>query len=318
MSDTTDAQGCAFFGYVPPGAYTLSFSKPGYVDPSGQQDITKSLTVAAEQTVPAAFLYDRPGSLTVNFKTRRGLTEPDGSATPLLSAHAGLSPPSTAFVSAANSGVPSGARLFTKTLRSPTDTATSFTLAGLFPFTDGYSVYGANCQGANPVSGPNQVAPAAQTSVATVLPGGSSSIDVRMPAVRFRFPKASNTFPDFLPGQYVGMPSKGNASATGLLTVARLTAESLGCGGISRWVLADNSHTVTTDVGGWIDRPSGRDAEDWGVPVGQYDICVEVKAYDPPGWPTTGDYYARANDQLIKDPNGSTVTLNDFGSGPCA
>lgn len=316
MTDTTDSQGCAFFGYISPGSYQLTFSKAGYVDASGRQDISETLTVAAEQTVPAAFLYDRPGSLTVNFQTKRGAAAP-------IASHGGFVPAATASVWAANSGVPSGARTFARGLSTPGDTTTSFTLPGLFPFTDPYSVYGGNCPGANPVSHQTPP-PAAQQTFATVLPGGSSTTTVQMPSVRFRYPKfsPSNTNGGLQGGQYVVVPYRGNSSTSAPLTQIKLTAESLGCGGVTTWVMDTSTpHTVTDDANanqGFLDRPLGRDInENWGVPVGQYDVCVDLEDYDPPGWPGTNDYRAFATDQLIRNPNGSTVSVGVLGVGNC-
>jgi hypothetical protein len=63
----TDANGCAFFPFEPPGNYQVSLSAPSgstYVDPSGNTDPSQVVVVQASQTSNANFQYAPAASVT--------------------------------------------------------------------------------------------------------------------------------------------------------------------------------------------------------------------------------------------------------------
>ncbi len=316
---TTDARGCVFFGQLQPGEYLLTFSKPGYIDPTGVNPVSKEITVNAESTVSETFRYDQPGSITASFNTKRG------SAGQVVS-FPGWGTPGTAFTSLSHSGLLQGTKSY-----AVNPVATSATMTNLFPFTDAYSVYAGGCPGANPASYTTSptTSPFAVPNNQIVMPGSAHSVAVRVPSVRLRYWTQENNASQ---ERWVAVPAKNttSSSATGL-TVVKLTATSPGCGGVTSWSMDDCSGTpqpvspactpsnVTTDTGGWIDRPQGRALlEDWGVPVGTYDICVDLaNSYDPVGTLGSGNYRAMATNVMVKDPAGETVSFNQLTSGDC-
>ena len=302
---TTDARGCVFFGQMQPGDYTLTFSKPGHVDPSGVGAVSQRVTLNAESSVNETFRYDVPGSITARFNTKRG----DAAQVP---AYAGWALPGSSFVSLSHSGLLQGTRPY-----AITPISTSATLTGLFPFTDAYSVYAGNCPGANPASYTTAptLAPFAVPNNQVVLPGTSHNVDVRVPAMRLRYRAAATT-----PASeyWVGMPGQELAGSPSS-TVVKLTATAPGCGGSATWHTDATTWANNTDTGGFIDRPVGRPvAEDWGIPVGTYDVCVDLPdLFDPQGTLPRGNYYATASNVPVKDPAGETVSFSGLLTGNC-
>jgi hypothetical protein len=286
------------------GEYNMTFSKPNHVDPTGVNVVTKPITVNPEASVAEIFRYDQPGSITARFNTKRG-------AAAAVPAYPGWGPPGTAFTSLSHSGLLQGTRSYV--VNPP---GTEATITNLFPFTDGYSVYAGGCPGANPASYTMAPTPPpfAVPNTQTVLPGGAHTVDVRVPALRFRYrAKASSPSSEY----WVGMPGQ-NLSTSSPTTVAKLTATAPGCGGQMSYSLDSTLFANNTDAGGFIDRPVGRPvSEDWGIPIGTYDICVDtVVNFDPRGTQGSGRYRGVAINVPIKDPDGELVSF-DLQSGSC-
>lgn len=160
-TDTTDTNGCVFFGYLAAGPYTIAFSKPGYVDKSGANTISQTgNTVSGETTSTAGFIYDQAASATVNFDTKAY-----GSST-AQTAYATL-------VNFDNPGIPSGRRTFGDGI-TYVSTIPASTISTLFPFTDNYNVYAGTggCSGANTL-------PVTQI----FSPGSTATLAVRVPSI---------------------------------------------------------------------------------------------------------------------------------------
>jgi Tfp pilus assembly protein PilV len=158
-SDPTNEVGCVLWGYLTEGDYTLSFSRPGWVDRQGVTAISKLAGVIGESTATAAFDYDRAGSIAVSFDTK-----PAGRPVQAAQAEA---------VTVANSGLDTpGSRLF-----KPGGWQTAITASSLFPFTDPYAVYAGDCSGADPRGY------GAAAGTLTVGPGASLALTVRQPAL---------------------------------------------------------------------------------------------------------------------------------------
>jgi len=64
-SQLTAADGCAFFAFLAPGTYTVTASRAGYVDLNWQATPSQSITVVANQAVPAPFDNYAPAATTV-------------------------------------------------------------------------------------------------------------------------------------------------------------------------------------------------------------------------------------------------------------
>jgi Tfp pilus assembly protein PilV len=152
----TDAQGCSLFGFLDSSTdYGVTFSKTGYVDPSGTNQFTDApITQVPGSTTLTQFQYDLAGTVTANV-----VTSPTGK------------PVNGTKVSAFNSHIP-GAQFRTFDLTSGSATANN-----LFPFTDPYTFYAGACSVDKP--------PATSTKIATatVAPGGSSTVTVTEPVV---------------------------------------------------------------------------------------------------------------------------------------
>ena len=141
QSDSTNANGCVVWGYLPTGSYTVAFSRSGWVDHDGKQDISKAVSVIGESTNTVSFDYDAAGTINASFYTvinaRNYLNQP----TDRVSAgHGNLSSPF--YRSFGTSG----------TLATSIQTVTSGANAspGLFPFPSAYSVWAGDCAGEDP------------------------------------------------------------------------------------------------------------------------------------------------------------------------
>ena len=119
-TDTTNEIGCVLWGYLPVGSYTVSLSKPGYVDPSAVAAPARAAGVVGESTSTIAFDYDLGGRIqatyeTVDSSTGRAVAA-NGTSFTAVTSH--LAVPLPPF----GDGQPH----------------TAFTTALLFPFTDPY------------------------------------------------------------------------------------------------------------------------------------------------------------------------------------
>jgi Tfp pilus assembly protein PilV len=153
-SGTTDSGGCAFFGYLPAGNYTVNVSKTGYVDAGGVSTIARPASVVDDTVAHVDFQYDVGSSLAVSFDTKKGSS---------------TVPADASSVSVAQSGLPAGPRVF-----GNGSNQSQITAATLFPFSSPYSVYTGDCANASP-STPTFV---------TMLPGGNQSVTVHEPSLR--------------------------------------------------------------------------------------------------------------------------------------
>jgi Tfp pilus assembly protein PilV len=146
VSGITNSKGCVLWGYLPAANdYVLSYSSPGWIDPSGATTISTTQSVAGEQTRNVVFTYDRGGTLSADFVTTR---MSDG-------AHV---PSAPAFATIENPGPPA-------TLLPYAVNASHLDTPLLFPFTSPYSVYADNCTKARPST----------PTAATLLPGQTTT-----------------------------------------------------------------------------------------------------------------------------------------------
>src|SRR3954454_4407537 len=125
----TNEAGCAVFGDMEAGSYTLRLNTAGYVDPDGNQLVEKNATVSAGNLTTVEFVYDKAASFRVKAVTVVGGVQRDDQAPGMYVAHTGL----------------------TSLYENITATATTYRFTGLFPFTTPYKVYGGSCTGNDPV-----------------------------------------------------------------------------------------------------------------------------------------------------------------------
>lgn len=128
-TDVTNEVGCVLWGYLPTGSYTVTISRPGYVDPTGVAQPTKSVSVVGQATTTLTFDYDAATTITASFDTWNG-----------------------------SSWVPTTGSAFTtvsptngRTVFGGATRATTVTSGQLFPVAS-YGVYAGNCAGADPLA----------------------------------------------------------------------------------------------------------------------------------------------------------------------
>lgn len=133
FSGVTGDNGCAIFGNLPAGNYTLNAAVSDLVDKDGKSPAPLTTSVVAGSTNTVVLQYDDPGSIPVNFKTRVYGTNNlvDSSADSILTFNTGMTV----------------ARVFPD---NPGPRLASIEATNMFPFTSPYSVYAGTCEGDNP------------------------------------------------------------------------------------------------------------------------------------------------------------------------
>jgi Tfp pilus assembly protein PilV len=250
QSGTTNALGCAVFGFIPAGAYNVSIVKTGYVDVDG--DDTPSVsnkTVTGGSLTTQPFIYDAAGSIPVSFETEMGTSS--SSVTRSRGYNAG----------AENPGVTAGFRA------SPTDTTPpvpTITLGALFPFRTAYNAYSGRCAAANPknfvTNWFNAGNLGADDAVIVPVGGTSSGVVVRQSSLRARV-------------------TNGGSPQNGATVVVTPTGSSVGCSPKDlQWTTAKNP---ADNSDGWITKNQfnfggsiGNVTYDPGVPFGSYSVCA--------------------------------------------
>jgi hypothetical protein len=171
QSDATNELGCAVFGHIAAGPYNVSVSRPGWVDPSGNQTINQAATVTAgtKQTVPLQ--YAQAASVTVKFDTE---------------VHGTKSAETSPALTVANAGLPTGSRVF-----KPAAASGSITASGLYPFPDGYAFFSGGCATSDPEAFVTDYF-SSNPGFLTVGAGGSASVTVREPAFNMRVTRGPN------------------------------------------------------------------------------------------------------------------------------
>lgn len=161
LTDTTNAQGCVLWGYLPVGSARVQASKAGYVTPTGASTIDQTIPVVGEQTARQTVQYDRAGTIAASFYYQTA-TGPRKAVSPV-----------TASVESPMSGVGT---------KPMTLTGSGGSLADVFPATSTYSVYADGCTSSKP---------AANLATVKVDPGVDASVDVRVPGFPIRVVKGS-------------------------------------------------------------------------------------------------------------------------------
>lgn len=165
---TTDASGCALFGFATAGAYTFTLNEPGWVDFSGNVVSSKPLTVTAGSfTRLTAMTYDRSAALSADTTSPTGYPLPQ---TPV-------------DVSIYNTKLPAGANA-----RSAATSGAVGSFTDVAPWSDGYVVYAGSCSDANPVLAPTSGA----RPVTVVAPGGTAAhVAAALAPVHVQYPTAT-------------------------------------------------------------------------------------------------------------------------------
>ena len=177
-SKTTSSAGCAFFAQVTPLAtdqYTVTLNEPGYVDPDGNQLVSKAATVIAGETAdPLGFKYDLAASLTVTLEG-----SPSGGPTAAL-------PTSPLALTLRNSELTT----IKKTFAAPATNAAAQTITGLFPFPGTpYTGWPGGCEDSDPEGQrPDESRYfdiGERVAGALLTPGGTADFTVPMQTIEF-------------------------------------------------------------------------------------------------------------------------------------
>ncbi len=176
LTNSTNSAGCAIFAYVPIGNYTASVDSAGWVDKGGNQKSSVGATVSQGTVNVKTLSYDEAASVDVKFDTEKLDNSTDSTVT-------------STQLAAANAGVPSGPFSPFAGLRvyKPAAAANVITATGLFPFTDGYGLYGGGCPGADPTRNDPDYYTVYPGAFVDVEPGEASpQVTVRLPSINLR------------------------------------------------------------------------------------------------------------------------------------
>jgi hypothetical protein len=133
-TQSTDDSGCAVFRLTSSGSYTVSLSKPGYVDINGNSSpsMTTSVSIGNLQRVPMT--YDGILTLNASYTTQSGFSVPSNL------------PPITLF----NAGIQTNPS-HTESVQAA---GTTTVISDLWPFSGGYTLWAGSCNDADPAGSP--------------------------------------------------------------------------------------------------------------------------------------------------------------------
>ncbi len=154
---TSDEKGCAIFGDILKGNYTMTPTAPGLVAENGKPPAAKTVGVTAGSTKPLELRYDLPGSFAAPFVYRVG------GSTEFKSS-------SQSSIMVFNQGLET-AKAFSSVGSVPTPTVEA---KELFPFTSPYAVYAGSCTSNNPNPKSEPTAPGAAAVTAITVPRGAA------------------------------------------------------------------------------------------------------------------------------------------------
>jgi type II secretory pathway pseudopilin PulG len=158
LTDTTADDGCAVFQSSTVGSYVASINQAGYVDYYGNQNATKTVSIAVGGLSQATINYDKAATLTVTQTTQGGYSLP--TSLPWLTfANTGLQPTGTRNVQA---------------------TSASTTVSSLWAFSDGYTMWAGQCQQNDPAASGGTRNPATIGAA-----GSSGSVNVTLTGATF-------------------------------------------------------------------------------------------------------------------------------------
>lgn len=173
INGSTSAAGCAIFLEQAAGEYTLTLTGvgAGLVDQDGNLPAPKKIKVSPEVTNTVNLLYDRPGSVPIEFRTRKysGAVEKSKIGTDSFLAY------NTGMSAAKLIGTPEGSTFNEKTATS------------LFPFTSPDVFYAGACTTNDPGT-------EAAAKATVVVPAGSTATtqSIQLPALYLTVKKGGN------------------------------------------------------------------------------------------------------------------------------
>jgi Tfp pilus assembly protein PilV len=165
----TDSEGCALFGGLPAGDYTLTPRAPeGYVDFNGEAPSAKSISVTGGTTTPIGLQYDVGGTVNLNFQVK----SPTSSA---------MQPSSGNSVTALATGIQGETKLF---WTAGKEIKSALAATPLYPFTYAYGFYAGACEKNKPTS---------NIASATIKPGETVSSTITLPGLYLKVANSTGT-----------------------------------------------------------------------------------------------------------------------------
>ena len=243
QTQQTTAEGCAFFAYLPVGTYTVSVIEGTGV---GDQEVVapaQTTSVSVGQTASLQFNYDKPATVAVTGWT--------GSAAPAAS---GIP------ISVANTGL--------QLYGQYSYVAGTTTLAPLFPYASGYTVFAGNCTDNNPLgkdTNRNPFYPSAATTPLDVNPSQTTPTAVNLYTVSVHVQTtvgvavsgATMTAPETtsfpVPNSAVCTSGTANGSAPTLgLVTTDASGNSITALPLGHWTIKAHSGTKNGQVNVWV------------------------------------------------------------------
>jgi hypothetical protein len=277
--ETTNSLGCAVFGALTAGTYTVTLNKGGYVDKEGAPNPSKPITVTAGSMSTAEFAYDLGASITVNVKDfPAGANEPSAGVVAVngaLGAGIRTFALTTAFTPMPAIPYPNDSVSVPAPPAVPADppitvntfSSRSFALNGLFPFVDGYTFFSGRCLPNDP----------------SKPPGNSTYFDTRSGRVTLAPGASGGNVEVYEPPTNIRITTSGGTTRSGADVYAYPTGAT--CAG-ARIPLG------TTTATGKVTYP--------GLPFGDYTICAEDVV--------SGDWWEGVAGTLkVTDPNAMPV-----------
>jgi type II secretory pathway pseudopilin PulG len=172
VAGTTDVDGCVVLANLDAGTHSVLWDANTYVDPDGDQKITKNVSIAAGATAQDGGSYDKAAFVDTSIV--------DNAAPPATPAAAKW--PTVSF---SQSGMQNGDRPMPSSDGKPSSKIRS---KGLFPFTSAYGVYVGGCNGNDPFTYKDSFAGGA--SVLT-SPASLSTATASMPLVTVKVIKSA-------------------------------------------------------------------------------------------------------------------------------
>jgi Tfp pilus assembly protein PilV len=242
QSDTTNSLGCAVFGYIPSGTYTVQVA--GYVEPASVSPASEPLVVYPSKASFGQMQVDRPATLRASF------VPPAGQTLPVFTG--GPSNPTAIdwdAITVKNANLPGGRKGFSSSRASSLDAG------DLFPFADGVGVYAGSCV-ANDPSGyagqTNYFQPGAPRGYTTLDPGQAlAPVDVELPTLRVNVTRQPSGSPLAVP--------------TWIRTQVQVTALDSGCTTQIQVQPADRTASAATVP------------IDMAMPFGRYRVCAYTR-----------------------------------------
>jgi Tfp pilus assembly protein PilV len=158
MSVATNSEGCAVFGLINQGTYTVSYSRSGWVDPSAVSNVSFNTSVTAGSSSVVTKNYAQAGTISASVNT---------SVSGVVSASLAKG------VTIVNGGIPTGTLTFPAV---PASGSSSYSLA-VYPFPSGYGVWAGTCTSGNPTQYGQPAVSAAPG------PGASVAVTLRQPSI---------------------------------------------------------------------------------------------------------------------------------------